>query len=224
MLTEARLSTIEKCLRKVRPANSSRTRHYLQDLSTPQFSKPSPKSQSTRPSHHPTPRVCLTTHQFPDPSFESQSPLCRNDKKPVPSRPLPKKSMGLDGENVGKLNEFISLCSRPTTVSEQRLRRKSPKLSISFQDLKDCLEATKASTGESEAVSKALRHIKRQKREYLRNITDKASLRAFNSQRREVSNYIITNFRRVPVWKHAGAIVPRKLEETMNQYWADLKS
>ena len=97
-------------------------------------------------------------------------------------------------------------------------------MSISFQDLKDCLEATKASTGESEAVSKALRHIKRQKREYSRNITDKASLRAFHSQRREVSNYIITNFRRVPVWKHAGVIVPRKLEETMNQYWADLKS
>lgn len=229
MLTDARLGTIEKCLRKIRPVNSSRTRHCLQDFSTFQLPKLSPKSQSTRPSHHLTPRVWarLTARQFPEPSdgkAESQSPFSRNDKKPTPAKSLPKKSMGADGENVEKLNEFMSLCSRPTSVSEQRLRRKSPKLSVSFQDLKNCLEVTKTASGDSHAVSKALKHIKKQKREDLRSVADRATLRAFNNQRREVSNYIITKFRRQPVWKHTGVIVPRRLEETMNQYWADLKS
>jgi hypothetical protein len=148
--------------------------------------------------------------------------MSRTDQK---LRPQQVKAMGVDGENVGKLNEFISRCNRPTTASEQRLRRRSPKLSVSFQDLKDCLEATKNLVGDSKAVvGKALKQIKRQKREEARNIIDKATLRAFNSQRREVSTYIITKFRRLPVWKHTGVIVPRKLEETMNQYWTDLKS
>lgn len=133
--------------------------------------------------------------------------------------------MGVDGENVEKLNEFISRCNRPTTASEQRLRRRSPKLSVSFQDLKECLEATKNLVGDSKAVvSKTLKRIQRKKREEARDIADQATLRAFHSQRREVSTYIITKFRRLPVWKHTGTIVPRKLEETMNQYWTDLKS
>ena len=148
--------------------------------------------------------------------------MSRNDQK---LRLQPVKAMGVDGEKVVKLNEFILRCNTPTNASEQRLRRRSPKLSVSFQDLKDCLEVTKHLVGDSKAVvSKALKQIKRKKREKARNMTDQATLRAFNSQRREVSTYIITKFRRLPVWKHTGTIVPRKLEETMNQYWTDLKS
>lgn len=122
---------------------------------------------------------------------------------------------------MSKLNEFIEICNRTVSGSEQRLRKKSPKLSVSFQELKECLGATWAENREKQAFGTVIKQMKRQKREEARNIADKASLRVLVDQRREVSNYIITNFRRLPVWKHAGAILPHKLEESLSQLRGD---
>lgn len=225
MITEERLSTIEKCLRKVRPTNSSRTRHYLPDFS----STAQPRAVlSTRFSHHPAP---LLLQRFTSPNATNRSlegttrSLTRMVKRPFLQSfsTTPRKSSRIDGEKVSKLNEFIEICSKPICGSEQRLRKNSPKLSVSFQELKDCLGPTWAESRGTGAVNTVIKQMRRQKREEGRNITDKASVQMLVNQRREVSNYIITNFRRQPVWKHVGVIVPRKLEESIHQYQSGLK-
>ena len=225
MITEARFQTIEMCMRKVRPTNSSRSRRFIETASSTQPTK----WTSKRSSHLTTPRAWPRL-AVPDPVPEPNNTSLQSDTRSLnhlPKRTLPspkspaRKRDDSEGHPVTKLNELISFCNRPVTASEMKLRKKSPKLSVSFQELKECLEMKE--TGE-DGIGKTLKRMKRRKREEERNVTDKAMLRAFNSQRREVSNYIITRFRRQPVWKHTGVIVPRRLEDTMNQYWSELRS
>lgn len=226
MITEERLSTIEKCLRKVTPVNSSRSRHYQPDFSSTSLPK-APVSLATR--------FTRLRQPFPSPHALNHSSeglgttrsFNRMVKRPFPlktSSPITRKSAVPEGGKVWKLNEFIETCNRPESGFEQRSRRKSPKLSVSFQELKECLGATWAENRETEAFGTVIKQMKRRKREEARNITDKATLRVFVAQRREVSNYIITNFRRLPVWKHAGTIVPHKLEECLSQFRSDPSS
>lgn len=204
-----------------------RSRQFKHAVTSVQPAKSPPKLISQRVSQHATPRVWK--HQItadPNTNTYLSSPSNTRSLSRMTNHPLSSKSPyypSTERGTVSKLNEIISQCQIPTTTSEHRFRRKSPKLSVSFQDLKDGLVELKTAESSSESINNALKRVKRRKKDE-RIGTDRATLRTFHSQRKADSNYVFMNFRRLPVRKHAEVLMPRKYDDTMNQYWSDLKS
>ena len=242
-----RIASISKALRKYKPVNCSTGRRYLEPYYAPSppsspvpkhkprsvhvsLSKPPPSLQDKqRLSLIPTITQGPRTDTDASPTLELTEGPFRTTPTPRPrtvricSCYSPCRSKTPSSDVRSRLTDFIAKCDR--SESEEKHRRKSPiRLSTSFEDLQQCVQVTKDNTGRGELVpglgiAHTLRLMRLQRKEEARNVEDPATLRQLVDQKREVSNFIITRFRKVKMWKHAGVIVPRKLEDSLHLYW-----
>ena len=230
-----RLESISKALRKYRPANCSKGRKYLDPscpssgADSPLLSHRKPRSiqlPSSRPSFFAKPRLTLKSagNRRDLNPFPLESPTRVRTVRACSCYSPGNRCLTPSVAVRNRLTEFIAQCDR--SESEERHRRRSTiRLSISFEDLQECVQVTKDNTGRGElipglGVAQTLRVIRRQKKEGARNVEDQVTLRQLVDDKRAVSNYILTHFRKMKMWKHTGIIVPRKLEDSLHVYWA----
>lgn len=245
--TPERIASISKALRKYKPVNCSKGRRYLEpyyEPSPPTSPVPKHKPRSAHfslcrplPSLPDKPRLSLVPITGQRAADTDASPTLEPIESPIHTAPTPHprtvracscyspcRSKTPSTDVRSRLTEFIAKCDR----SESRERHRQPskmRLSTSFEDLQQCVQITKDNTGRGELVpglgiAHTLRHMRLQRREEARNVEDSVTLRQLVDQKREVSNFIITRFRKVKMWKHAGVIIPRKLEDSLHLYWS----